>query len=56
MLLRLLRHPATASSSEQCIGQTDVALSAEGLAAIERIADEAARAKPDRILSSDLRP
>jgi len=55
MLLRLLRHPATASSGEQCIGQTDVALSAEGLAAIERIAEEAARAKPGRILSGDLR-
>jgi alpha-ribazole phosphatase len=55
MLLRLLRHPATASSGEQCIGQTDVALSAEGLAAIERIAEDAARTKPARILSSDLR-
>jgi alpha-ribazole phosphatase len=55
MLLRLLRHPATAPSGERCIGQTDVALSAEGLAAIERIAEDAARTKPARILSSDLR-
>ena len=55
MLLRLLRHPATASSGEGCIGQTDVALSAEGLAAIERIAEDAARTKPARLLSSDLR-
>ena len=55
MLLRLLRHPATAPSGERCIGQTDVALSKEGLAAIERIAEDAARTKPARILSSDLR-
>ncbi len=55
MLLRLLRHPATAASGKQCVGQTDVGLSAEGLAAIERIAEEAARAGPGRVLSSDLR-
>ena len=55
MLLRLLRHPSTVSSEEQCVGHTDVALSAEGLAAIERIAENAARAEPGRILSSDSR-
>jgi broad specificity phosphatase PhoE len=56
MLLRLLRHPGTTNSGERCIGQTDVAISAEGLAAVERIAEEAARAKPGRIFFSDLRP
>ncbi len=55
MLLRLLRHPATTSRGERCIGQTDVPLSAKGLATIEPIVEEAARAKPTRILSSDLR-
>ena len=55
MSLRLLRHPATASGGKQCVGQTDVSLSADGLAAIERIAEKAARAAPGRVLSSDLR-
>ncbi len=55
MLLRLLRHPAAASSGKQCVGQTDVALSTEGLAAIERIAEKAARTAPGRVLSSDSR-
>lgn len=55
MLLRLLRHPATVSRGEQCIGQTDVPLSVKGLATIKRIVEEAACAKPTRILSSDLR-
>jgi broad specificity phosphatase PhoE len=54
VLLRRLRHPATASRGEQCIGQSDVVLSAESLAAIDYIARRAKRAKPDRILPSDV--
>ncbi|MGA7394965.1 MAG: hypothetical protein WCC08_22945 [Terrimicrobiaceae bacterium] len=54
MLLRLLRHPSTVSSEEQCVGHTDVALSAESLPAIDNIARRATRAKTGRILPGDL--
>jgi broad specificity phosphatase PhoE len=49
-----MRHPPIEKRDEWCIGQTDVALSSAGWAALLPLAEAACRLKPDRILCSDL--
>src|SRR5271168_4504009 len=51
----LMRHPAREGEAGRCIGQTDVALSTEGISSLPRLGQEAAQVKPTRLLSSDLR-
>jgi len=50
-----MRHPAREGEAGRCIGQTDVALSAEGISSLPRLGQLAAQVKPTRVLSSDLR-
>ena len=54
MILTFMRHPPIDESDERCIGQTDVALSPAGWAALLPLAERACRLGPDRILCSDL--
>jgi broad specificity phosphatase PhoE len=54
MILTFMRHPPIDESDERCIGQTDVALSPAGWAALLPLAEKACRLRPDRILCSDL--
>ncbi|MBV8418039.1 MAG: histidine phosphatase family protein [Verrucomicrobia bacterium] len=54
MILTLMRHPPIDERAERCIGQTDVALSPAGWAALLPLAERACRLRPDRILCSDL--
>jgi len=54
MNVYLMRHPAREGEAGLCIGQTDVALSAEGLSSLPRLGQEAEKVKPTRIISSDL--
>jgi broad specificity phosphatase PhoE len=49
-----MRHPPIDERAERCIGQTDVALSPAGWAALLPLAERACRLRPDRILCSDL--
>jgi len=49
-----MRHPPIDERAERCIGQTDVALSPAGWAALVPLAERACRLRPDRILCSDL--
>src|SRR5215469_7723098 len=54
MILTFMRHPPIDERAERCIGQTDVALSPAGWAALVPLAERACRLRPDRILCSDL--
>jgi broad specificity phosphatase PhoE len=54
MVLTFMRHPPIDERAERCIGQTDVALSPAGWAALLPLAERACRLRPDRILCSDL--
>jgi len=54
MILTFMRHPPIDERAERCIGQTDVALSLAGWAALLPLAERACRLRPDRILCSDL--
>jgi alpha-ribazole phosphatase len=51
--LYLVRHGAAENATGRCIGHCDIALSAAGAAAIERVAPLVTPA-PDRIIASDL--
>jgi alpha-ribazole phosphatase len=54
MILTFMRHPPIDEGGERCIGQTDVALSPAGFAALPRLAERACRLRPNRVLCSDL--
>lgn len=54
MNVHLMRHPAREGAPGRCIGQTDVALSAEGCASLPRLGRQAAEMRPTRVVSSDL--
>jgi alpha-ribazole phosphatase len=55
MILTFMRHPPIDAGTEQCIGQTNVELSPDGLTALVSLANEACRLRPDKIFCSDLK-